>query len=61
MSKFLSGLISAIGLFLLFGSIGGLEAGTMFLPVGAPLAFAGAVFTWFGLSLLDADGVQVWE
>lgn len=61
MLKFLSGLISFFGIFLMFGAVGSIEANTMPLLIGTPLAFAGAFVAFVGLEMLNKCGVNVWE
>lgn len=61
MMKFFSGLLSAFGIFLMFGAVGGIEANTMPLLIGTPLAFGGAFAVFLGLELLNRCGVNVWE
>jgi hypothetical protein len=59
MKKFIAGLVSFAGLFLFMGSIGGMEAETMSLSLGVPMAIGGVVLTAVALELLQMLGVEV--
>lgn len=62
MKKLLSGVVAASGVFLLLGSVGGVEHNTMEFAIGALLSFGGLAMIWLGLWLLEnVCEVDVWE
>lgn len=62
MKKFLSGIVCASGLFLLLGTVGGVEHDTMSLAVGALLSLFGITMMGVGLYLLEnVCGLDIWS
>lgn len=61
MKKFLSGIVCASGLFLLIGSVGGIEHNTMPLIIGGLLSVFGLAMIGVGLYLLEnVCGLDIW-